>query len=84
MTLKKIVGTGAIAGVLGLSAVGLAGAANAAPAPQPAGNTVQHVQLDGWHGDDHGRGGPGWRGPGWGGPGWGGPPPPPCAFGLCI
>jgi hypothetical protein len=94
MTLKKIVGTGAIAGVLGLSAVGLAGAANAAPAPQPAGNAVQHVQLDdwhggGWHGDDHGRGGPGWggpgwRGPGWGGPGWGGPPPPPCAFGICI
>ena len=33
MTLKKIVGTGAIAGVLGLSAVGLAGAANAATAP---------------------------------------------------
>jgi hypothetical protein len=94
MNLKKIVGAGAIAGALSLSAVGLAGAANAAPAPQAAGNTVQHVQLDGWHGggwhgDDHGRGGPGWggpgwRGPGWGGPGWGGPPPPPCAFGLCI
>jgi hypothetical protein len=94
MNLKRIVGAGAIAGALSLSAVGLAGAANAASAPQAAGNTVQHVQLDdwhggGWHGDDHGRGGPGWggpgwRGPGWGGPGWGGPPPPPCAFGLCI
>jgi hypothetical protein len=94
MTLKKIVGTGAIAGALGLSAIGLAGVANAAPAPQAAPGGVQHVQLDGWHGGGwHGGGrgwggpgwgGPGWRGPGWGGPGWGGPPPPPCPFGICI
>lgn len=90
MILKKIVGTGALAGALGLSALGLAGVANAAPAPQAAPDAGQHVQLDGWgHGDgwhgDHGWGGPGWRGPGWGGPGfYGPPPPPPCAFGLCI
>ena len=94
MTLKKIVGTGAIAGALGFSAIGLAGVANAAPAPQAAPGTVQHVQLAGWHGGgwhDHGWGGPGWRGPGWGGPGWGGvgwwgpPPPHPCPpFGIGI
>ena len=94
MTLKKIVGTGAIAGALGLSTIGLAGAANAAPTPQAAPATVQQVQLDGWHGGGGGwhgdgrgwhGGGPGWRGPGWGGPGWwGGPPPPPCPFGVCF
>jgi hypothetical protein len=81
MTLKKIVGTAAIAGALGFSAIGLAGAANAAPTPQPAPAAVQHAQLTGW-------GGPGWHGPGWGGPGfagWGGPPlPPPCPLGLYI
>jgi hypothetical protein len=97
MTLKKIVGTGAIAGALGLSAIGLAGAASAAPTPQVAPGTVQHVQLDDWHGGGRGggwhgdgrdwrggdRGGDrGWRGPGWGGPGfWGGPP---CPFGACY
>ena len=96
MNLKKIVGTGAIAGALGFSAIGLASAANAAPAPQVAPTAVQHVQLDGWHGGGGGggwhgdRGGwhgdrGGWRGPGWGGPGyWGGPPPPPCPFGVCF
>jgi hypothetical protein len=36
MTLKKIIGTGAIAGALGFSAVGLAGVANAAPTPPAA------------------------------------------------
>jgi hypothetical protein len=91
MALKRIVGTSAIAGVLGLSAIGLAGVANAAPAPQVAPGAAQHVQLagwghgGGWHGDG-GRGGDrGWggRGPGWGGPGWGGPPPP-CVLGVCI
>jgi hypothetical protein len=98
MTLKKIIGTGAIAGALGFSAIGLASVANAAPTPQAAPSAVQHAQLTGWGG--HGRGGghgwgggrgwggPGWRGPGWGGPGfagWGGPPlPPPCPSGLCI
>src|ERR1700726_873742 len=61
MTLKKIVGTGAIAGALGLSALGLAGVANAAPVPQPAPGEVQHVQLTDWHGDRDGGGG-GWRG----------------------
>ena len=95
MTLKTIVGTGAIAGALGLSAIGLAGAANAAPTPQAAPATVQHVQLDGWHGGGggwhgdgrgwHGGSDRGWRGPGWRGPGWwGGPPPPPCPFGVCF
>ena len=88
MTLKKIVGTGLIAGALGLSAIGLAGVANAAPPAAPGG--VQHVQLDGWHGGGwhgggRGWGGPGWRSPGWGGPGWwGGPPRPPCPLGICI
>jgi hypothetical protein len=99
MTLKKVVGMGAIAGALGFSAVGLAGVANAAPMPQAAPGVVQQAQLTGWGGPGwggrgwggpgwHGRGwgGPGWRGPGWGGPGfagWGGPPPP-CALGICI
>ncbi|SPM38047.1 hypothetical protein MNAB215_222 [Mycobacterium numidiamassiliense] len=91
MMLKRIVGTGAIAGALGLSAIGLATAASAAPAPQTIPGPAQHVQLDDWHGDGwhgggHGWGEPGWRGPGWGGPGLYGPPPPPppCAFGVCI
>src|ERR1700742_1746480 len=91
MTLKKILGTSAIAGVLGLSAVGLAGAANAAPGPEAVPGAAQHVQLTGWghgggwHGDRGWDGrGPGWRGPGWGGPGWGGPPPPPCVLGICL
>src|ERR1700734_1076638 len=69
MTLKKMIGAGAIAGAMSLSAIGLAGAANAAPTPQPAPSTVQHAQLVHWGG---GRG-PGWGGRGFGGPGWGGP-----------
>ena len=53
MTLKKIIGTGAIAGALGFSAIGLATVANAAPTPQAAPSAVQHAQLTGW-GGDHG------------------------------
>jgi hypothetical protein len=95
MTLKKMISTGAIAGALSLSTIGLAGAANAAPTPQPAPSTVQHAQLVHWGGGrgpgwgGRGFGGRGWGGPGfrpgWGGPGsigWGGPPP--CLIGLCI
>lgn len=97
MTLKKLIGTGAIAGAVGFSAIGLAGVANAAPTPQAAPGVVEHAQLDGWHGGGWHGGGRGWGGPGWGGPGsggpgwrgpgwagWGGPPPPPCPFGICI
>jgi hypothetical protein len=69
MTLKTIIGTAAIAGALGLSAIGLAGVASAAPAPQVAPGVVQHVQLDdwhggggGWHGGDRDGGGDGWHG----------------------
>jgi hypothetical protein len=72
MTLKKIVGMGAIAGALGFSAIGLAGVANATPAPQTAPGAVQHLQLDGWDGGGW-HGGRGYGGPGWGGPGYGGP-----------
>ncbi len=97
MTLKKIIGTGAIAGALSFSAIGLAGAASAAPAPHPGPDAaVQHAQLVHWGGDGRGPGwgGRGFRGPGWSGPGfrpgfggqgpigWGGPPP--CLIGLCI
>jgi hypothetical protein len=100
MTLKKIIGTGAIAGALSFSAIGLAGAASAAPAPQPGpGAAVQHAELVHWGGGGRGPGwggrgfrGPGWGGgpgfrPGFGGPGpigWGGPQVPPCLIGLCI
>src|ERR1700744_3182904 len=98
MTLKKMISAGAIAGAMSLAAIGLAGAANAAPAPQPAPGTVQHAQLVHWGGGGRGPGwggrgfgGRGWGGPGfrpgWGGPGpigWGGPPVPPCLIGLCI
>jgi Spy/CpxP family protein refolding chaperone len=54
MILKKIVGAGAIAGALSFSALGLAGAANAAPAPQAGPGVVHQAQLAGWGG---GRGG---------------------------
>jgi hypothetical protein len=82
MTLKRIIGMGAIAGALSFSAIGLAGAADAAPTPQTAPSVAQHAQLVHW-------GGPGGRGPGFGGRGFGGPvgwgaPPPPCLIGLCI
>src|ERR1700743_2765686 len=97
MTLKKMISAGAIAGAMSLSAIGLAGAANAAPTPQPAPNTVQHAQLVHWGGGRgpgwgaHASPGGGWEGRGFrrggGGPGprgWGGPPVPPCLIGLCI
>jgi hypothetical protein len=87
MILKKIVGAGAIAGALSFSALGLAGAANAAPAPQTATGVVHQAQLAGWggrgggggfHGGGggfHGGGGRGFGGPGFnrgfGGPGFG-------------
>ena len=89
MILKKIVGAGAIAGALSFSALGLAGAANAAPAPQAGPGVVHQAQLAGWGGGRgggggfHGGGGRGFGGPGFGGGGWGGPPPP-CLLGLCI
>jgi hypothetical protein len=96
MTLKRLVGMGAIAGTLGFSAIGLAGAANASPTPQAAPSVVQHAQLVHWGGGGRGPGfggrgfgGPGFGGRGFGGPGFGGPigwgaPPPPCLIGLCI
>jgi hypothetical protein len=97
MILKKIVGAGAIAGALSFSALGLAGVANAAPAPQTGPGVVHQAQLAGWGGRGgggggfHGGGGRGFGGrgfggrgfgdPGFGGGGWGGPP---CLLGLCI
>ena len=72
MILKKIVGAGAVAGAIGFSAIGLAGVANAAPAPQATPGVVHQAQLAGWGGGRgggwHGGGG-GWRG---GGGGWAG------------
>jgi hypothetical protein len=79
MILTKMVGATAVAGALGLSAIGLAaGLANAAPASQDGPGVVQHAQSVDWHGGGRGGGrgpgGPGWGGPGgpgWGDPGWG-------------
>src|ERR1700733_4115550 len=77
MNLKKVAAQAAIAGALGFSAIGLAGVANAAPAPQDVPGAVHFALVDG-HG---GGGGPGpggghggGPGPGRGGPdhGWGG------------
>jgi hypothetical protein len=97
MTLKKMISTGAIAGALSFSAIGFAGAASAAPTPQPGPDVVQQAQLVHWGGGHgpgwggRGFGGRGWGGPGFrpgfGGPGpigWGGPALPPCLIGLCI
>lgn len=70
MILKKIVGAGAIAGALGFSALGLAGAANAAPAPQIAPIGVHQAQLAGWGGGHGGGGGFHGGGRGFGGPGF--------------
>jgi hypothetical protein len=86
MILKNIVGAGAIAGALGLSAIGLAGVADAAPTPPTAHGVVHQAQLAGWGGGHGGgghgggfhgggggfRGGRGVGGPGWGDRGWGG------------
>lgn len=92
MTLKRIVGMGAIAGALSLSAIGLAGAADAAPTPQTTPGVVQHAQLVHWDGGGRGPGGDrrdfgrrgfdrhGFDGRGFGGRGFGGP----CVIGLCI
>jgi hypothetical protein len=78
MILKKIVGAGAIAGALSFSALGFAGVASAAPAPQAATGVVHQAQLAGWGGGRggggfHGGGGRGFGGPGFGGRGFGGP-----------
>jgi hypothetical protein len=87
MMITKLVSATAIAGALGLSAVGLGvGVANAVPAPQ-VGPGVYSTPIpaddgDGWGGHGHwghGWGDRGWDGDGnWGGPGWGwggwGPP----------
>jgi len=100
MTLKRIIGMGAIAGALSFSAIGLAGAADAAPTPQTTAG-VQHAQLVHWGGGGRGPGGGGRGfggrgyggrgfdgGRGFGGRGFGGPigwgAPPPCLIGLCI
>jgi hypothetical protein len=81
MNLKKVAAQAAIAGALGFSAIGLAGVANAAPAPQDVPGAVHYALADrhgGGGGPGPGRGGPahGWggNGPGRGGPdqGWGG------------
>jgi hypothetical protein len=84
MTLKRIIGMGAIAGALSFSAIGLAGAADAAPAPQTTAGVVQHAQLVRWGGGGRGPGGGGrgfggrgfgdrgFGGRGFGGPGFGG------------
>jgi hypothetical protein len=72
MILKKIVGAGAIAGALSFSALGLAGAANAAPTPQTTTGVVHQAELAGWGGGRGGGGGfHGGGGRGFGGPGFG-------------
>jgi hypothetical protein len=74
MHMKTIAAGTAIAGSLGLAALGLgAGVANAAPSSVQSGTAW--AQDAGW-GHGPGPGGP-WGGPGWGGPGWVPPPPPP-------
>ena len=80
--LKTIAAGTAIAGSLGLAALGIgSGVANAAPSPVV--NGAGWAQDRGW---DHGPGGP-WRpggwdgGGGWGGPGWA-PPPPDYGYGY--
>ncbi|MDT5324388.1 MAG: hypothetical protein QOF25_1540 [Mycobacterium sp.] len=81
--LKTIAAGTAIAGSLGLAALGIgSGVANAAPSPVVNGSGW--AQDRGW---DHGPGGPwrpgGWDGGGdrgWGGPGWA-PPPPDYGYG---
>jgi hypothetical protein len=72
--LKTLAAGATIAGVLGLSALGIgAGTASAAP-PLPTGPQIPW-QQDGhghghWHGDDWGGDDGGWGGD-WGGGGWG-------------
>jgi hypothetical protein len=63
MNFSKIAAGTAIAGALGLAALGIGtGVANAAPSP--VGSGIQWAQDSGW-----GHGGPGWNG---GGGGWNG------------
>src|SRR5260370_35532182 len=78
MNFNKIAAGTAIAGSLGLAALGI-GTGVPTAAPSPVGSGIQWAQSPGW-----GHGGPGWNG---GGGGWnggycgyggrGGPPPPP-------
>jgi hypothetical protein len=81
--LKTIAAGTAIAGSLGLAALGIgSGVANAAPSPVV--NGAGWAQDRGW-GHGPGPGGPwqpgGWDGGGWGGgPGWA-PPPPDYGYG---
>jgi hypothetical protein len=85
--LKTIAAGTAIAGSLGLAALGIgSGVANAAPSPVLS--SAGFAQDRGW-GGDHGPGGP-WRPGGWdgggdrgwgGGPGWA-PPPPDYGYGY--
>lgn len=73
--LKAIAARTAIAGVLGIAALGIgSGVANAAP-PSPVGPDSSWAQDPGW-GHGHG-GGHGWNN----GPGWGPPPPPAYDYG---
>jgi hypothetical protein len=73
-SMKRVAASAAIAGALGVCALGIGDAvANAAP-PGPGATWAQ--QPPPWI-PGPGPGGPG--GPWGGGPGWGGPPPPPPA-----
>ena len=83
MNFTKIAAGTAIAGSLGLAALGIgAGVANAAPSP--AGSGIEWAQDHGGHGGggDWNGGGDGWRGGdgGWDGGGWA-PPPPDYGYG---
>jgi hypothetical protein len=84
MNVNKIAAGTAIAGALGLAALGIGtGVANAAPSS--VGSGIQWAQDAGW-----GHGGPGWNGGGWNGGGrdggyggyGGGWAPPPPAYGY--
>ena len=73
MNLKRLIGSVAIAGVVGASSLGIGtGIANANPVQLNSGPAV--VQPVGWHGGGHGHGwgyGGGWRGDrGWHPWGW--------------
>jgi hypothetical protein len=96
ISLKTIAAGAAVAGSLGLAALGIGtGVANAGPSP--VGSGTEWAQDPGWgHGGpgwngggggrgwNGGGGGRGWNGGGWngGGPGWGPPPPPPPNYGY--
>jgi hypothetical protein len=79
MKFTKIAAGTAIAGSLGLAALGIGtGVANAAPSP--AGSGIQWAQDADWGHGGHGWGGGGWNGGGWNGGGWA-PPPPAYGYG---